>query len=293
MKISDMIKSGKPTLSFEVFPPKTSDAYEKVAGAAYKIADLKPDFMSVTCGAAGTTDSYTALIASEIKNKHSVEALQHYTCINATRENVLKKLEFSKKNNIDNILALRGDIPENYDKDADHDFKHASELIYFIKEHSDMCVGAACYPERHPESPDVKSDIAHLKEKAEAGCDFITTQMFFDNNVLYKYLYKIREAGIYVPVIAGIMPVTNAKQIKRIMSLSNAEFPSKFMNIIDRFGPDNDAMLQAGIIYACEQIIDLIANGVDNIHIYTMNKPEVAGKIQESLSGIIPSCQNK
>ena len=207
--------------------------------------------------------------------------LAHLTCVSSTREKVAQVLAELKKENIENILALRGDIPE--DKGMPKAYHYASELIREIKRSGDFCIGAACYPEGHVES----ANMDYLKQKVEAGCDFVTTQMFFDNSILYSYLYRIREKGITVPVIAGIMPVTNARQIKRITKMSGTYLPSRFMSIVDKFGDNPNAMKQAGIAYATDQIIDLIANGVKGIHVYSMNKPDVAMKIKENLSEIL------
>lgn len=285
MKIKDILAQGKPTLSFEVFPPKTEANYESVDKAAREIAKLKPSFMSVTYGAGGGTSRYTVDIAATLNNEYQVPTLAHLTCVSSTREHVHKVVEELKERGIENILALRGDIPQ--DGVVARDYKYASQLIREIKENGDFCIGAACYPEGHVESVNKTEDITHLKEKVEAGCDFVTTQMFFDNNILYNYLYRIRERGITVPVVAGIMPVTNVAQIKRICSMSGTYLPSRFKAIVDRFGDNPAAMKQAGIAYATEQIIDLIANGVNGIHIYSMNKPDVAEKIQSSLSEIL------
>lgn len=285
MKIKDILNQGKPSLSFEVFPPKTEDKYDSVEAAAAEIAKLQPAFMSVTYGAGGGTSQYTVDIASTLHNQYQVTALAHLTCVSSSREKVHAVLEELKVRKIENILALRGDIPA--DGRVATDYKYASELIHEIKNAGDFCIGAACYPEGHVESVNKTADIAHLKEKVEAGCDFVTTQMFFDNNVLYNYLYRIREQGITVPVVAGIMPVTNGKQISRICQMSGTYLPARFKAILDRFGDNPAAMKQAGIAYATEQIIDLIANGVNGIHVYSMNKPEVAARIKESLSEIM------
>ena len=285
MKIRDILAEDKPTLSFEVFPPKTEDAYETVEKAAKEIAGLKPSFMSVTYGAGGGTSDYTVGIASDLQRKYGVTPLAHLTCVSSTREKVAQVLAELKKENIENILALRGDIPE--DKGMPKAYHYASELIREIKRSGDFCIGAACYPEGHVESANKAADMDYLKQKVEAGCDFVTTQMFFDNSILYSYLYRIREKGITVPVIAGIMPVTNARQIKRITKMSGTYLPSRFMSIIDKFGDNPNAMKQAGIAYATDQIIDLIANGVKGIHVYSMNKPDVAMKIKENLSEIL------
>ncbi len=285
MKIRDILGKGKPTLSFEVFPPKTEDKYESVEKAAMEIAAKKPSFMSVTYGAGGGTSRYTVEIAAEIQERYGVMALAHLTCVSSTREKVHQVLKELRLRGVENVLALRGDIPQ--DGKVEKDYHYASELIREIKEIGDFCIGAACYPEGHVESENKTKDIQHLQEKVEAGCDFVTTQMFFDNNILYNYLYRIREKGITVPVIAGIMPVTNVSQIRRICQMSGTYLPSRFKAIVDRFGENPAAMKQAGIAYATEQIIDLIANGVNGIHVYSMNKPDVAEKIQENLSEIL------
>ncbi len=285
MKIRDILSQGRPTLSFEVFPPKTEDRYETVEAAARKIAELMPDFMSVTYGAGGGTSRYTVDIAAALNNEYQVPTLAHLTCVSSTKEHVRHVLQEMKDKGIENVLALRGDIPEG--GRTAHDYRYASELISEIKSNGNFCIGAACYPEGHVESANKTEDITYLKQKVEAGCDFVTTQMFFDNNILYNYLYRIRERGITVPVVAGIMPVTSASQIQRICRMSGTYLPSRFKAIVDRFGDNPAAMKQAGIAYATEQIIDLIANGVNGIHIYSMNKPDVAARIQESLSEIL------
>jgi methylenetetrahydrofolate reductase (NADPH) len=285
MKIKDILSQGKPTLSFEVFPPKTEDKYESVERAAAEIAKLDPAFMSVTYGAGGGTSKYTVDIASALHHNHHVTALAHLTCVSSTKEKVREVLHELKEAGIDNVLALRGDIP--MDGAVSKEYSYASELIREIKEAGDFCIGAACYPEGHVESASKTIDMDYLKQKVEAGCDFVTTQMFFDNNILYNYLYRIREKGITVPVVAGIMPVTNVRQIVRSCQLSGTYLPSRFKAIVDRFGDNPAAMKQAGIAYATEQIIDLIANGVNAIHVYSMNKPDIAYKIKENLSEIL------
>lgn len=285
MKISDILKQDKVTLSFEVFPPKTSSSYESVARATQEIAALRPDFMSVTYGAGGGTSEHTVQIAADLHAQYGVNVLTHLTCVSSTRQHVSAMLEKFKQHGIENVLALRGDIPAG--GAPENDYHYAAELVRDIKAQGDFCVGGACYPEGHVEAANKTEDILHLKEKVEAGCEFLTTQMFFDNNILYNFLYRIREKGITVPVIAGIMPVTNVKQIKRITSMSGTYLPERFKAIVDRFGENPDAMKQAGVIYVTEQIIDLIANGVNHIHVYSMNKPEVAAGIQASLSEIL------
>ena len=285
MKISEILKQDKVTLSFEVFPPKTSSTYESVARATQEIAALRPDFMSVTYGAGGGTSEHTVHIASDLQSQYGVNVLTHLTCVSSTRAHVASMLDQFRQHSIQNVLALRGDIPQG--GAPANDYHYAAELVRDIKAQGDFCVGGACYPEGHVEAANKTEDILHLKEKVEAGCEFLTTQMFFDNHILYNFLYRIREKGITVPVIAGIMPVTNVKQIKRITSMSGTYLPERFKAIVDRFGDNPDAMKQAGVIYATEQIIDLIANGVNHIHVYSMNKPEIAAGIQASLSEIL------
>ncbi len=285
MKISEIIKSGKPSLSFEVFPPKTSESYESIKKSALEIATLKPDFMSVTYGAGGTTGSYTIDIAESIV-KTGVTPIAHLTCVCSDREKIRQTLEEIKSKGVENILALRGDLPQGVTEKS-LDFTHASDLVNEIKDFGGFCIGGACYPEGHTECDSFTKDIQNLKIKVDAGCEFLTTQMFFDNHILFNFLYKIREAGITVPVIPGIMPVTNPAQIKRICSLSGTVLPRKFVRMVDRFGSDPVAMKQAGIAYATEQIIDIYANGINAVHVYSMNKPDVAAKIQANLEGII------
>ena len=286
MKIIDLLNEDKVTLSFEVFPPKTSSRYENVLKAAEKIASLNPNFMSVTYGAGGGTSAHTVALAKDIHEKYGVEVMAHLTCVSSTREHVESMVEQFKENGIENIMALRGDIPS--DGKVGEDYQYACQLIKELKVKGDFCIGAACYPEGHVESPSIKEDIQHLKEKVEAGADFLTTQMFFDNNVFYNFLYKIKEAGINVPVVAGIMPITNAKQVNRAVQMSGTSIiPYRFKMMVDAFGDNPEIMKQVGIIYASEQIIDLIANGVKHIHVYTMNKPDVAEGIMNNLSELL------
>lgn len=287
MKINELFKTNKPTLSFEVFPPKTTDTLETVMQATEEIAALSPDFMSVTYGAGGGTSEYTVSVAHNIQAKFSVPTLAHLTCVSSNKPQIDAMLEKLKANGIKNILALRGDMPQGGVKPEGWHFEHADQLARYIKSRGDFCVGGACYPEGHPESINQKQDIMYLKSKCDAGCEFLTTQMFFDNNILYNFLYKVRDAGITVPIIAGIMPVTNGKQIARICNLSGTMLPGRFKQIVDRFGDDPLAMSQAGIAFATEQIVDLLANGVNHIHVYSMNKPHIAQKIKENLSNIL------
>ena len=287
MKIKERLQENKVHISFEVFPPKTDAGFESVMGAVEKIAALKPSYISVTYGAGGGTSKNTVKIASHIKKDLGVPSLAHLTCASSTREEVHAVIDRLKEEGIENILALRGDIPKDASFPIPGQYHYASELIRDIKEQGDFCIGAACYPEGHVESASKNEDILHLKEKVDCGVDFLTTQMFFDNSILYNFLYRIREKGITVPVLPGIMPVTNGKKIARICSLSGTVLPQRFLAVVDKFGDNPAAMQQAGIAYATDQIIDLIANGIQNIHIYSMNKPEVAAAIMANLSEIM------
>lgn len=290
MKLINLLKQDTLSLSFEVFPPKVDSSFESVKAATEEIARLKPAFMSVTYGAGGGTSKYTLDIAKNIKDLYGVSTLAHLTCVSSTRKTVHEKIKEIKEAGIENVMALRGDIPEGMDLSHQENwhYHHAIDLIRELKESgADFCIGGACYPEIHPESANQKEDIKHLKEKVDAGCQFLTTQMFFDNNLLYNFLYKIREAGITVPVVAGIMPITNANQVDRAIKLSGSHMPQRFKSLVDKFGSDPAAMKQAGIAYATDQIIDLFANNVTNVHVYSMNKPDVAEKIQSNLSDIL------
>lgn len=285
MKITEIIGGGKPCLSFEVFPPKTGDAFESVRTAVDGIAALKPGFMSVTYGAGGGTSAYTVGIAEELMTR-GVTPLAHLSCISSTHENVREMLTKLRSAGIENVLALRGDLPAGADREH-LCYAHASELAAEIREFGGFCIGGACYPESHPESPNGREDLLHLKEKVEAGCSFLTTQMFFDNNILYNFLFRAQRAGIDVPVIAGIMPVTAAGQIRRICAISGTALPQRFLRIVDRYGNDPAAMKQAGIAYATEQIVDLYANGINAVHVYSMNKPDVAAGIWRNISELL------
>ncbi len=290
MKIIDKLNRGdKIRISFEVFPPKTDAGVDKVMEATDRIAALKPSYISVTYGAGGGTSKNTARIANHIKSDLGVESLAHLTCASSTKEEVRKVVADLKALGIENILALRGDIPQGMPFPTADRFRYAYELVEEIRKSGDFCVGAACYPEGHVENEHKADDIKYLKQKVDAGVDFLTTQMFFDNDIHYNFLYRIREAGITVPVLPGIMPITSATQMKRSRELSGTVFPRRFLSILDRFGDYPEAMRQAGIAYATDQIIDLLANGVKNIHIYSMNKPDVAAAIMGNLSEIVKS----
>lgn len=286
MKIKDIIKNNKTTVSFEVFPPKEWSKIETTKAVVDEMTKSRPAFMSVTYGAAGTTSGFTTEIAEEIL-KNGVTPLAHLTCLTSTRDKVRSVIQEMKNNGVENILALRGDIPEGFTFPDDQYFEHAYQLVNEIKSMGDFCVGGACYPEVHPESENRVTDIEYLKQKVDCGVDFLTSQMFFDNNVFFNFREMCAIKGINVPLIAGIMPVTKASQITRIIKLSDCSLPVKFEKIVERFGENDSAMKQAGIVYAAEQIIDLMANGVNNIHIYTMNKPDVAAAIVRELGDII------
>ncbi len=286
MKISTILKENRVTVSFEVFPPKQWDKIESTKETVRKMAESNPAFMSVTYGAAGTGAGFTQEIANEIKNC-GVTPLSHLTCLTSTRDKIRSVAGELKSNNIENVLALRGDIPEGFVFPDKQYYEYAYQLVNELKELGDFCIGGACYPEVHPESKNRVDDMQHLKEKVDCGLDFLTSQLFFDNSVFLNFVEMCRVKGIEVPIIAGIMPITNAKQIKRTIELSNCSVPKKFYKIMERFAEDDASMKQAGIIYATEQIIDLMANGINNIHIYTMNKPDVAEKIMNGLSDII------
>ena len=290
MKLSTILNNKQPTLSFEVFPPKQDTGFAEVEAAVREIARLHPSFMSVTYGAGGSTNRATLAIAEELNRDQGVPTLAHLTCVGATKESITERIRAFHAAGIENVMALRGDLPADAPAEslAVKDFPHAADLVRELRESGyDFCIGGACYPEVHPESADQKADIRYLKEKVDAGCDFLTTQMFFDNNLLYNFLYKAREAGISVPIVAGIMPITNAGQIRRAIKLSSATIPQRFRALVDRFGENPAAMKQAGIAYATAQIIDLLANGIDHIHVYSMNKPDVAASIAGNLSAIL------
>lgn len=289
MKIIDILNQDQMSLSFEVFPPKQETSFESVRVATEQIASLDPSFMSVTYGAGGGTSEYTLAVAKNIKENYKVPMLAHLTCVSSDKETVGKRIEAMKENRINNVMALRGDLTPELEKSdkSTWDYRYAVDLIRELKKDDYFCVGAACYPEVHPESASQREDIKHLKEKVDAGVDFLTTQMVFDNNLFYNFLYKIREAGITVPVLPGIMPITNANQVERAIKLSGAFMPQRFKAMVDKFGSDKEAMKQAGIAYATDQIIDLYANGITNIHVYSMNKPDIARGIHKNLSSIL------
>jgi methylenetetrahydrofolate reductase (NADPH) len=286
MKISDILSAGKVTVSCELFPPKHGSGLTGAKSIVRATAALRPSFISITYGAGGGTSGHTISLADELQNGCGIPALAHLTCVSSGRDAVKGFLDELRSRKIENILALRGDIPEGSPFPANADYRHANELMQDIRDYGGFCIGGACYPEGHPEAESLQKDMESLKIKAEAGCEFLTTQMFFDNNILYNFMYRLLHNGIETPVIAGIMPVTDGRQIARICKLSGTVLPARFRAIVDKFSKNPAAMNQAGVAYATEQIIDLIANDVNHIHIYTMNKPDIAGKIMKNLSEI-------
>ena len=282
MKITELLKDDKPCISCELFPHKAGSELQNELKIVDKIAEIKPHFMSVTYGAGGTSAGQTVALAKAVE-EHNIPALAHLTCIDATGDGIESMLGKFRDNGIQNVLALRGDAVT----DKPREFMHASDLMRKISASGDFCIGGACYPEGHPEAGSLDKDIENTKKKIDAGCEFLVAQMCFDNNIMYNYMYRLLRNGIDVPVVAGIMPVTNAKQINRICELSGTKLPPHYRAIVERFADDPQALMQAGIAYALGQIIDLIANGFKNIHVYTMNKPEVIGGIMKNLSEII------
>ena len=288
MNISTILKQKKVAVSFEVFPPKRQDDFATVSEAAKKLVSLRPDFVCITCGAAGSQKTGTADVA-ELIERHGTTALAHLTCVRLTRDQLDAAIADFKARGIQNVLALRGDLPKDAQPGENlfpAGLRHASDLVAVLKREG-FCVGGACYPEGHPESLNRDSDIENLKHKVDAGVDFLTTQMFFDNDMLYSFLYRLQSAGIHVPVLAGLMPITSARQVNRMVDLSNAYIPRKLLSLCDKFRGSEDAMWQAGIAYVTDQIIDLISNGVRGIHIYTMNKPHVAQAIMQNVDKIL------
>ncbi len=290
MKITEILNTRNMSLSFEVFPPKKETSFDSVRAATEEIAGFRPSFMSVTYGAGGGTSRYTLEIAKNIKDRFGVPTLAHLTCVSSSRETVHEQINALREAGIKNIMALRGDLTPELEKTdrSQWDYRYAVELIRELREiEDDFCIGAACYPEIHPESKNQKEDILHLKDKVDAGADFLTTQMVFDNNLFFNFMYKLREAGVTVPVIPGIMPITNTAQVERAIKLSGSFMPQRFKSLVDYFGTDPSSMKQAGIAYATDQIIDLFANGITNVHVYSMNKPDVAKAIRDNLSDIL------
>jgi methylenetetrahydrofolate reductase (NADPH) len=285
MRIRSMFEKGT-VFSFEIFPPKKTSPIETVYHTLEQLGDLHPDFISVTYGAAGSTNKIsTCEIASVIKDKYGIVPAAHLPCINYTKEEILQILEDFKKSGIENILALRGDI--NPDIPPKHDFRYASELVEFISQHGDFDIAGACYPEGHVDARNIDEDIHNLKKKVDAGAQHLISQLFFDNSYFYSFLDKARSAGINVPIEAGIMPVVNKAQIERMVSMCGASLPPKFTKMMQRYENSPEAIRDAGIAYAVDQIVDLVSSGVDGIHIYTMNNPYVARRISEAVESLV------
>ena len=285
MKITEILSGSKPTLSFEVFPPKTTDKYEIISNAIKEIASLNPSYMSVTYGAGGGTSEFTSQIAKDVQSC-GVTSLAHLSCISSTKEKIKYELRKFNELGIENILALRGDIPNEFDRNT-LSFHYAYELIDEIKRGGDFCIGGACYPESHPESISPEKDLEYLKLKVEHGCDFLTTQMFFDNEIFYSFMDKLYKMGINIPVIAGIMPITSISQLEKIVFLSGNALPSSFMQIVDKYSNDPVSFRNASIDFAIKQARDIYSNGFKAVHIYSMNKPDVAREIQNNLWDVI------
>lgn len=284
MKITKLFEKKKPTISFEVFPPNEIYSLDEVFEVIDELSKLKPDFISVTYGAGGSTRSRTVEIASKIKNQNHIEALAHLTCLGASKNEIENILNELKKNNIENILALRGDFPKDGSLIKHGDFIHASDLVTYLKDR-DFAIGGAFYPEGHQDTNDLL-DLFNLKIKVDSGTNFLISQIFFDNEEFYEFREKLNKLNINIPLVAGIMPVTNAKQIRKITSLCGCTIPEKLRKILDRYENNPKALKEAGIAYATEQIIDLMTSGIDGIHIYTMNKVEMAKKIMDSIINI-------
>ena len=286
MKISEILAK-KKTLSFEIFPPKREeDTFTLIDKTIKQLANYKPDYMSVTYGALGNTLSNTAMIAKTIKDNTNALPLAHLTCVASTKSKVDSVCDELQSYGVENILTLRGDIPKDTDTPIFSDFKHASDLATYIKARYDGKFGmaGACYPEKHPEADNIATDIEFLKVKQDAGMEFFNTQLFFDNEVFYHFLLKARKAGVTVPIIPGIMPVTNYGQINRMIQMSGCKVPLKLLNQFDRYKDDKDAIEEIGLIFTSYQILDLMANDVDGIHIYSMNKSGFISKLMDNIS---------
>ena len=285
MKTTELFKK-KTVLSFEIFPPKRTNPVDTVYNTVERLKDLKPDFISVTYGAGGSeSNADTLKIASAVKNDYGVESVAHLPCVNLNKSDVLEMLDKLKNAGIENILALRGDV--NPDFAPKNDFKYASDLISFIRENGDFNIIGACYPEGHFEASSLIEDIRNLKKKTDAGASHLITQLFFDNGYFYSFRERAVIAGIDVPIQAGIMPVVNKKQIERMVSLCKVDLPKKFLSMMTKYENNPSAMRDAGIAYAVDQIVDLLAQGVDGIHLYTMNNPYIARRIYEAVSSLI------
>jgi methylenetetrahydrofolate reductase (NADPH) len=289
VKIKKLFENKKIVLSFEIFPPKKNYPIDTIYKTIEELSELSPDYISVTYGASGTSESHRTLeIASLIKNKYNIESLAHLTCINSSKDKIFNLLEELKNNNVENILALRGDLPiENKNFPMPHQYKYAVDLIKHIKSFGHFSIGAACYPEGHIESKNIDNEIIYLKEKIDVGTDYLISQLFFENEHFYSFINKLEKNNIKIPVQAGIMPVINKKQIEKIVFLSGAYLPEKFLKILNTYEDNPKALEDAGIAYACDQIVDLITSGVRGIHLYAMNRPKVIKRIISNISSIL------
>jgi methylenetetrahydrofolate reductase (NADPH) len=288
MKIRDMLGKGNTTVSFEIFPPKTTYPMETIFDTLEKLRDLSPDFISVTYGAGGSSQGHTVEIASRVKKDFGIESIAHLTCVTSTKDTIRQMLQDIKNSGIENILALRGDIPDSFmqDKNWKPEYRYAYELIDEVRDFGGFSIGAACYPEGHVETRNKVDDLKYLKQKVDHGVDFLVTQLFFDNELFYQFREKMDLVGIEKPVIAGILPVLNINQVKRIQEISGCNMPPKFLRILDRYEHDPKSLQEAGIAYAVDQIVDLLSFGIEGVHIYTMNKPEPTRRIMESISTV-------
>jgi len=288
MKIRDMLGKGNTTVSFEIFPPKTTYPMETIFETLEKLRDLSPDFISVTYGAGGSSQGHTVEIASRVKKDFGIESIAHLTCVTSTKDTIRQMLQDIKNSGIENILALRGDIPDSFmqDKNWKPEYRYAYELIDEVRDFGGFSIGAACYPEGHVETRNKVDDLKYLKQKVDHGVDFLVTQLFFDNELFYQFREKMDLVGIEKPVIAGILPVLNINQVKRIQEISGCNMPPKFLRILDRYEHDPKSLQEAGIAYAVDQIVDLLSFGIEGVHIYTMNKPEPTRRIMESISTV-------
>lgn len=286
MYIKDLFKEKKTVISFETFPPKENSVFDSVMNAINEITILKPDYISVTYGAGGGTSKNTLEIASNIQNNKNIAALAHITCVSSTKDEIQKLLCELKNNNINNILALRGDIPNDGTMPLSGilNYKYAYELIKDIKNFGGFCIAGACYPECHSDCKSIEQDIEHLKMKVDTGCDFLISQLFFDNSKMYRFIDTIHSKNINIPIEAGIMPITNSKQINRMVDLSGASIPKDFRVMLDKYNNDEESLKEAGIEYALKQIEGLISYGLNGVHIYTMNKPDIAKKMINGIS---------
>jgi methylenetetrahydrofolate reductase (NADPH) len=284
MKIKELFNNKKTVISFEIFPPNSNYHIDSIYKTIDSLSNLNPDFISVTYGSGGSTRKRTVEIASIIKNNYNIEALAHLTCIGADKKEIDNILRSLKQNNIENILALRGDLPLE-EKQLFKDFTHANELINYINKDNNFGIASACYPEFHHESNDIL-DLWNLKKKVDSGTDFLITQIFFDNDILYRFLDNAQKININIPISAGIMPVLNKKQILRITKLCGSTLPKKFLRILEKYEYNEEALEQAGIAYALEQIVDLLSYGIDGIHFYTMNRIKSTEHIINSISNI-------